>query len=93
MAHLADFKTDQKYKAAVTRTERLTPADTDEVREIAIQVNQPGFECQVDQSFGVLVQATGAFGNTFHHRLYSVPAMHSEPPPYHPPQYQQAPVI
>ena len=30
------------------------------------------FECKVDQSFGVLVDSRGEFGNTLHHRLYSV---------------------
>ena len=72
MAHLADFNTEKKYKATIIRSERLTPVEVDEVREISFEINQPGFECKVDQSFGVLVEAAGDFGNTFHHRLYSV---------------------
>ena len=72
MAHLADFNIENKYKARVKKTERLTPNDTEEIREITVEVEQPGFECDVDQSFGVLVKATGEFGNTVHHRLYSV---------------------
>ncbi len=72
MAHLADFNTENKYKARVKKTERLTPNDTEEIREISLEVEQPGFECEVDQSFGVLVKASGEFGNTVHHRLYSV---------------------
>lgn len=72
MAHLADFNIENKYKATVKKTERLTPIDTEEIREISLEVKQPGFECQVDQSFGVLVKASGEFGNTVHHRLYSV---------------------
>jgi len=72
MAHLADFDTDKKFAAIVKRTERLTPADTDEVREIELEVQFPGFQCQVDQSFGVLVKASDEFGNEYHHRLYSV---------------------
>ncbi len=71
MAHLADFNTEKKYKATVKKTERLTPRDTEEVREIQLEV-EPGFECQVDQSFGVLVRTSGEFGKTSHHRLYSV---------------------
>ncbi|MBK9013822.1 MAG: ferredoxin-NADP reductase [Saprospiraceae bacterium] len=71
MAHLADFDVKNKYQATIKKSERLTPADTEEIREIVLEV-QPGFECQVDQSFGVLVKATGEFGNKFHHRLYSV---------------------
>jgi ferredoxin--NADP+ reductase len=72
MAHLTDFNIENKYKAVVKNTERLTPAETDEIREIILEVKDPGFECEVDQSFGVLVKASGAFGNTLHHRLYSV---------------------
>lgn len=72
MARLADFNTEQKYRATVKKSERLTPVDTDEIREIQLEVKEPGFECEVDQSFGVLVKASGEFGNTLHHRLYSV---------------------
>ena len=72
MAHLADLNIENKYKATVKNTARLTPNDTEEIREILLEVNQPGFDCQVDQSFGVLVNASGEFGNTMHHRLYSV---------------------
>ncbi len=71
MAHLADFAIDNKYKAIVKNSERLTPSNTEEVRELLLEV-QPEFECKVDQSFGVLVEASGEFGNKFHHRLYSV---------------------
>ena len=72
MAHLADFNTEKKYKAIVKKTERLTPNDSEEIREISLEVKQAGFDCQVDQSFGVQVKASGEFGNTVHHRLYSV---------------------
>lgn len=70
MARLSDFNTENKYQAVVKETKRLTPADTEEVRELLLEV--PGFECQVDQSFGVLVEKAGEFGNAYHHRLYSV---------------------
>lgn len=72
MAHLSDFNIENKYQATIKRTERLTPEDTEEIREILLEVKEPEFECQVDQSFGVLIEATGEFGNKFHHRLYSV---------------------
>ena len=72
MAHLADFNIEKNYAAEVIKTERLTPIDTEEVREILLEVTQPGFECEVDQSFGVLVKASGEFGNYVNHRLYSV---------------------
>lgn len=72
MAHLSDYSTDHQYHAKIMKTERLTPPDTDEVREIELVVQEPDFKCEVDQSFGVLVEADGEFGNEKHHRLYSV---------------------
>jgi len=71
MAHLADFNTERKYQATIKKSERLTPPDTEEVREIILEVD-PGFEVRVDQSFGVLVKTSGEFGKGMHHRLYSV---------------------
>lgn len=72
MAHLADYDIEHKFTAKVKKTERLTPPETDEVREIKLEVQDPDFDCKVDQSFGVLVKTDGAFGNKYHHRLYSV---------------------
>ncbi len=72
MAHLADYTTEKKYKAIVQKSERLTPTDTEEVREIELEVQDKEFNCQVDQSFGVLVDVKSEFGNPYHHRLYSV---------------------
>ncbi|MEO1260996.1 MAG: ferredoxin-NADP reductase [Bacteroidota bacterium] len=77
MARITDFNTEKKYQAIVKKTERLTPASTEEIREILLEV-QPEFECQVDQSFGVLVKSSGEFGNTYHHRLYSVADLPTE---------------
>jgi ferredoxin--NADP+ reductase len=72
MAHLADYNIEQQYQAVIRKTDRLTPEETDEIREITLEVKQPEFSCEVDQSFGVLVHVNGEFGNAYHHRLYSV---------------------
>jgi ferredoxin--NADP+ reductase len=72
MAQLADYKTDTQYPAKVLSTQRLTPTGTEEVRELVLEVQDPSFECEVDQSFGVLVETDGEFGKSTHHRLYSV---------------------
>jgi len=64
MAHLADYSTDNKYRATVKSTQRLTPAEADEIREIVLEV-EPGFECEIDQGFGVLVEAKGDLATTF----------------------------
>lgn len=72
MTYLSDYNTDRQFKATVLHTERQTPADTDEIRELQLEVRDPAFTCSVNQSFGVLVKSDGTFGNTYHHRLYSV---------------------
>lgn len=72
MAKIADFINGTRYQAKVKSTKRLTPPDTDEVREIIFEVDDPHFECKVDQSFGVIVKSDGAFGNKEHQRFYSV---------------------
>lgn len=72
MAHLSDYDTKQQFFAEVKKTERLTPADTEEIRELILEVKDPAFTCKVDQSFGVLINHEDEFGNKQHHRLYSV---------------------
>ncbi len=72
MAHLADYNTEKQYQAIIKATDRLTPEETEEIREITLEVEDKDFTCQVDQSFGVLVKVSGEFGNPYHHRLYSV---------------------
>ena len=72
MAQLADYNVETKYKAKVKETRRLTPPDTDEVREIVLEIQNPEFACKVNQSFGVLVETAGEFGKRTHHRLYTV---------------------
>jgi ferredoxin--NADP+ reductase len=72
MSYLSDLNTKQQYKAKVKQSHRLTPTNKEEIREIILEVEDPEFKCQVDQSFGVLVEHSSDFGNEFHHRLYSV---------------------
>ena len=72
MARLSDYSTKKQIPAVVHSTERLTPDHTEEVREIVLEIKAPEFQVNVDQSFGVLIDSTGDFGNTVHHRLYSV---------------------
>ena len=72
MAHLSDFDTKQQYFAQVKKTQRLTPEDTEEIRELILEVKDPDFTCKVNQSFGVLINQKDEFGNRQHHRLYSV---------------------
>ena len=71
MVRLSDLDIQNKCKATVKKTTRLTPDDTDEVREILLEVERPDFKYEVGQSIGVLVKNT-EFGNEYHHRLYSI---------------------
>ena len=72
MTAVTDFKKDEKYTARIKSTKRLTPLDTEEIKELVVEVNDPDFSCEIDQSFGVLVNKSDDFGNSVHHRLYSV---------------------
>jgi ferredoxin--NADP+ reductase len=72
MAYLTDLDTVGTHIATVRKTDRLTPDDTEEIREILIEVNDKKWKTKVDQSFGVLIETDGEFGLQRHHRLYSV---------------------
>ncbi|PWJ44640.1 ferredoxin reductase domain-containing protein [Sediminitomix flava] len=72
MKHISEYDTEQRYQATILRSERLTPQGTDEIRELVLEVNHPKFKCEVDQSFGVLLPTDRQFGESHHHRLYSV---------------------
>jgi ferredoxin--NADP+ reductase len=72
MAHLSDYDTRKQYFAVVKKTRRLSPEDAEEVRELVLEVKDTAFNCEIDQSFGVLVKMNDEFGNTVHLRLYSV---------------------
>ncbi|WKK80655.2 ferredoxin reductase domain-containing protein [Marivirga arenosa] len=72
MAHLSDYDIRKQYYAKVLKTRRLSPPDAEEVRELTLEVQDPSFDCKIDQSFGVLVEKHDDFGNTLNHRLYSV---------------------
>lgn len=72
MARLADFNINQQFRAVVQASKRLTPQDTEEIREIVLEVQESEFSCKINESFGVLIKQQGAFGNPYHHRLYSV---------------------
>jgi ferredoxin--NADP+ reductase len=72
MAQLSDYLSGTHYKAIVKSNKRITPPDTEDIREINIEVQDKNFHCNVDQSFGVIVKYVGPFGNNVHHRLYTI---------------------
>lgn len=59
-------------EATVLASNRITPANTDEVRQIVLHVDEPSFYFPEGQNIGVLVPGPHPFGNAFHHRYYTI---------------------
>lgn len=59
-------------EAIVKESRRITPKDTDEVRHIALSIDEPSFRYVEGQNIGVLVPGPHPFGNKYHHRFYSI---------------------
>lgn len=69
---LQDYDISHPYQATVVHSERITPADTAEVRHITLNISDATFHFFEGQSVGVLVPGPHAFGNEHHMRLYSI---------------------
>lgn len=69
---LQDYDTTIQFTATVVSTERITPASTDEVREIQLDLDKKGFLASAGQSIGVLAPGQKDFGQKHHFRLYTV---------------------
>ena len=68
---LEDYDTSCRYRAKVVSSERISPVDTDEVREIVFDLEDaPTLE--VGHNVGVIAPGDPAFGRRDHLRLYSV---------------------
>ncbi len=78
MAQLPDPLVEPKYKAKVLKSERITSDMMEEIREITLSVNDSGFGCKVNQSFGVLVPTPGK-DDSIQHRLYSISELKPNP--------------
>lgn len=72
MANLREYDTSKIYRAVVTSSQRITPEQTDEVRNLTLHVPDKSFNYQVGQSVGVLIPGPHPFGNANHFRLYSI---------------------
>ncbi len=72
MTRLQDYDTENQFTATITKTKRITPYDTAEVRDIILEVDTPTIQFDVGQSVGVLVPGPHPFGNKYHFRLYSI---------------------
>lgn len=69
---LMDYDTTIQFTATVVSTARITPASTDEVREISVDIDKKGFRADPGQSVGVLAPGRQDFGQQHHFRLYTV---------------------
>ena len=70
--NLTEYDISHPYHAVISRTERITPDSTDEVRHITLNISSATFNYLEGQSIGVLVPGPHSFGNTHHMRLYSI---------------------
>jgi len=73
---MADFPTTPEAapscRARLQHSRRITPQNTDEVRHLVLSIQDPAFRYLEGQTIGVLVPGPHAFGNTYHHRRYSI---------------------
>ncbi len=71
--HLEEqYDTSSRFHATVVSTVRITPLEVDEIREILLDVDRPGFSYEAGQSIGVIAPGDPEFGKLEHFRLYSV---------------------
>lgn len=59
-------------EARVISNDRITPENTDEIRQLTLQINDPSFRYVEGQSIGVVVPGPHPFGNPYHLRRYSI---------------------
>ena len=70
---LEDYPTEPRYTATVRSSEEITEEGSEvEVRELVLEVDKDTFDFEIGQSVGVLVEGAGDFGQSVHHRLYTV---------------------
>lgn len=63
---------DAAVTSEVIETYRISPPDTDEVRQLVLYVDDPAFRVAPGQNIGVVVEGDKAFGNRAHIRRYAV---------------------
>lgn len=79
-----DYDTSERFHATIVSTERITPSDADEVREIVLDVDRAGLDLVVGQSIGVLVPEDEELAKKDRLRLYSIADLPRKSPEGHP---------
>jgi len=69
---LKDYDTTQKFSAVVKQSRRITPDDSEEVRELVLEIQNPDFHFSIGQSIGVLVPGPHETGHKNHFRVYTI---------------------
>lgn len=72
MANLREYDTSKTWRGVITASQRITPEQTDEVRNLTIHIPDASFNYQVGQSIGIMIPGPHPFGNANHLRLYSI---------------------
>lgn len=70
--NLTEYDISNPFSATITKSERITDENTEEVRHINLRVNNPSFHFVEGQSVGVLAPGAAVFGQKHHLRLYSI---------------------
>lgn len=71
---LNDYDTSERFTGRVVSTERISPPDSEEVRELVLDISRD-LAVTAGQSLGVLAPGNAEFGQTHHLRLYTVADM------------------
>lgn len=58
--------------AVITASRRITPDDSDEVRQITLKIEDPSFRYVKGQAIGVVIPGPHPFGNRPHMRRYTI---------------------
>jgi len=66
------IETDSMVNSVLVGSERITPSDSEEVRQLVLSVDDPAFRVSPGQNIGVVVAGDSAFGKVQHVRRYSV---------------------
>jgi ferredoxin--NADP+ reductase len=69
---LEDYDTGTRYSATVLGSDRLTPENAVEVRELLLRLDVQDFHARAGQSVGVIVDGSPELGNRHHFRLYTL---------------------
>ncbi len=72
MPDIADYQNSKKFSATVRQSDRITPSDRDEVRQISLQVDKWSGYFKDGRNIGVFAKGDESFGSPLLFRLYTI---------------------